>query len=421
MHNTHRSPFRSFRLVCGPPHCALVEELLRAQGFVFEPEPFLASARRLVEEPFPLGASLAALFGYIYIQDRSSMLPPLALDPPEGGTVLDMCASPGSKTGLSAQLVGNCGFVLGNEPHPGRLAVLRRNLTHLNLLQTATCSFPGENIPLPDASQSFIQLDPPCSGWGTADKHPRTRVLWRGEKLRPLLRLQRLLLKEAARLLAPGGRLVYSTCTTNPEENEAQIRFAVEELKLTLRPLSPFAGFCFDSPAPGAEGSLLVNGQASGAQGFFIALLTKDASFSSVSAAARRPSASRGVPLRPLPPEVACGALRENLPPGELLLAGDTVFFMPKTGAVHLPEHFRAEGCAVGVCRSGRLRLASRLRCLLPPAPEAGSLNLEEIGQVGALLAGRSLDTGFSGKECALYLRGLPLARLRLKGGRAVL
>ena len=78
---------RSFRLVCNPGQIPSVEALLSAQGFVFEPEPFSPLARRLLQEPFPLGRSLAAFWGYVYIQDRSSMLPPLALAPGEGAVV----------------------------------------------------------------------------------------------------------------------------------------------------------------------------------------------------------------------------------------------------------------------------------------------------------------------------------------------
>ncbi|MDE6733912.1 MAG: RsmB/NOP family class I SAM-dependent RNA methyltransferase, partial [Desulfovibrio sp.] len=106
------APGRSFRLVCAPCAIPRVEALLRAQGYAFEPEPFSPFCRRLVAEPVPLGRSLAAFFGYIYIQDRSSMLPPLALAPGAGGCALDMCASPGSKSGFLAQLVGEGGFVL---------------------------------------------------------------------------------------------------------------------------------------------------------------------------------------------------------------------------------------------------------------------------------------------------------------------
>lgn len=88
---------RSFRLTCAPADEPAVEAMLRAQGYAFEPDPFFAPARRLTAEPAPLGTSLAAFFGLIYIQDRASMLPPLALNPEPGAAVLDMCASPGAK------------------------------------------------------------------------------------------------------------------------------------------------------------------------------------------------------------------------------------------------------------------------------------------------------------------------------------
>ena len=78
--NTAReAPLRSFRITVPEPAQSGVAALLEAEGFRFEPEPFSACCRRLTAEPRPLGSSLAAFFGLIYIQDRSSMLPPLAL------------------------------------------------------------------------------------------------------------------------------------------------------------------------------------------------------------------------------------------------------------------------------------------------------------------------------------------------------
>ena len=241
---------RSFRLVCPPERIPQVEALLRAQGYDFAPEPFSPFCRRILHEPRPLGASLAAFFGYIYIQDRSSMLPPLALGLAAGESVLDVCASPGSKTGFLAQLAGPEGFVLANEPSPARLATLRANLHQCNLLQAATCSYSGDALPLSPASWRAILLDPPCSGWGTAEKHPRVLKLWQGDKLKTLVSLQQRLLRHCASLLAPGGRMVYSTCTTNEAENEAQVRFAEEELGLVRERLAPFPGFvCRNGPA----------------------------------------------------------------------------------------------------------------------------------------------------------------------------
>ena len=166
--NPSRPTGRSFRLVCPPEQMPQVESLLRAQGYEFEPEPFSPFCRRLLCEPRPLGSSLAAFFGYIYIQDRSSMLPPLALAPRQGEAVLDMCASPGSKTGFLGQLTGPDGFVLGNELSRARLATLRANLHACNLPHVGTCSFEGQALPLTPGTWDAIQLDPPCSGWGFA-------------------------------------------------------------------------------------------------------------------------------------------------------------------------------------------------------------------------------------------------------------
>ncbi|MDR2696517.1 MAG: RsmB/NOP family class I SAM-dependent RNA methyltransferase [Deltaproteobacteria bacterium] len=420
MPEIHTRPSRSFRLICRREHASLVEDFLREQGFAFATETFFPLARRLLEEPFPLGASLASVFGYIYLQDRSSMLPPLALNPPPGAAVLDMCASPGSKASLLAQLVGEAGFVLANEPNPRRLALLRQNLLRLNLLQAGTCSFPGEDIPMPPASWEYIQLDPPCSGWGTEKKHPRVRALWKDDKVLPLARLQRRLLKEAARLLAPGGRLVYSTCTTNPRENEEQIRFATDELGLVLLPLRPFAGFSFDTPAPGAEGSLLVNGHASGAQGFFLALLTKPGGVETPRTPPDPAPAGAALRHRP-PPDALEDGVRALLPPGVIALAGENMCFLPQTGLERLPGDLRWQGCVLGKMQGGRVRLSPRLHRLLPPLPGTDSLNLDSIAPLADLVAGRGLSPPPRGKRAFLYWRGLPLARLSVKGSRALL
>lgn len=265
MQNTntaHEAPLRSFRITVPEPAQSGVAALLEEEGFRFEPEPFSACCRRLTAEPRPLGSSLAAFFGLIYIQDRSSMLPPLALAPEKGAAVLDMCASPGSKTGFLAQLVGPGGFVLANEVSHSRLFTLRQNLRVCNFLQAGTCSYEGQNIPLAPGSLRYIQLDPPCSGWGTAVKNPKVMALWHDDKVKPLIGLQRLLLRRAAELLAPGGVVVYSTCTTNSGENERQVEYAEACLGLTREPLDPFPGFYWDD-REGSEGTLRVDGERS--------------------------------------------------------------------------------------------------------------------------------------------------------------
>lgn len=426
------APGRSFRLVCEPGRVTQVETLLHAQGYDFEPEPFSPFCRRLVTEPVPLGRSLAAFFGYIYIQDRSSMLPPLALAPESGAAVLDMCASPGSKSGFLAQLVGTGGFVLANEPNPARLATLRANLHACNLLQAGTCAFPGEQLPLRPASWRHILLDPPCSGWGTATKHPRTLKLWRKGKITPLISLQQRLLRHAATLLAPGGLLLYSTCTTNETENEAQVHFAEEELGLVRVPLTPFPGFAWEE-RPGGHGTLRVDGARSQAQGFYLALLRAPADSaparnahegSGGRPASRRRPVATGIPLAPLALGGPC-CDPARLPSGEVLRFGDKVRFMPQAAPALVPPDFGWAAALLGrIDGAGAFVPTPRLRCLTPENPQGGpapgALVLEEVDEVTALLEGRSRHTGLTGREAPLWWQDLPLGYVSLRQGRVL-
>lgn len=412
---------RSFRIVAPGTLRPQVEDLLRMQGYAFEPEPFAPFCYRLLEEPRPLGSSLAAFFGYVYIQDRSSMLPPLALAPRVGSAVLDMCASPGSKTSLLAQLVGSSGFVLGNEANPTRLGTLRANLRQMNLVQVGTTCQQGEQLPLAPATWENIQLDPPCSGWGTADKHPKVMQLWQAEKCQPLIALQQALLRKAASLLVPGGRLVYSTCTTHEAENEAQVRFAEEECGLVREPLAAFPSFSFEE-RPGGEGTLRVDGEQSAAQGFYIALLRKPAqsvetgSFADEDTHEERAGKGR---------EIAREKLADpcfdpkRLPPGRVALFGDAVRFVPE-GAQGLRLSW--QGALLGKLPGGNFSPDTRLRCCLPTPGEAPehALVLDDIADISALLAGQSRQTGLSGRQVGLWWRDLPLGILALKQGRAL-
>ncbi|GAB6038284.1 RsmB/NOP family class I SAM-dependent RNA methyltransferase [Fundidesulfovibrio butyratiphilus] len=429
-------------MVCREAETPLVQALLASQGFRFEPEPFSPWCRRLTDEPFPLGASLAARFGLIYIQDRSSMLPPLALAPEPGAAVLDMCASPGGKTSFLAQLAGPTGFVLGNEPGQDRLATLRQNLTRMNLAQAATCAYPGQDLPAGQARWTRILLDPPCSGWGTAEKNPKVLTLWREEKTAPLTALQRLLLAKAADLLAPGGRILYSTCTTNTAENEEQVAFAVNELGLELRPLPRFAGFCFHEPALAqAEGSLRVDQEGSQAQGFYLALLVKsgeEAEDASGGRGRNSPPAPRDLGGDGLPgrssgkrgsrrgekkgedewAEVPCdeGFAWDALPPGRIQTRGDVAYFVSDRARGLLPP--KMLGWRLGRMKGGRFRPWGRARILVDP--KAARLDLDDPAPLAALLSGQSLDAPTRSGVLGLSFRGLPLGFLTVKNGRAL-
>ena len=424
---------------------AAVEALLEAEGFGFRPEPFFERARALTTEPFPLGESLAARFGFIYIQDRSSMLPPLALAPEPDERVLDMCASPGSKTSQLAGMVGPKGFVLGNEPSRDRLATLRANLTRLGLVQAATTSAPGQKLPFPAHTWNRILLDPPCSGWGTVKRHPKAATLWTDDKTAPLIALQRTLLTHAAMLLAPGGRLVYSTCTTNPEENERQTEFAREKLGLTPLPLPTLEGFVLED-GPGLDCCWRVRGETEDGggqgQGFFIALFGKPDTGREAPppTAEERPRVRakgkgkrRDLPGRRLNPDRldhAADVRFDNLPPGEIYDFNGRVFFLPAPALETMPEGLAWQGCPVGRVKNGRFRPDPGARMLLPDygqgeqaletAREAGHVVIEDPAVLRDLLSGRSVAVDKGPSTTGLYFGSLPLGWASRKGSRLI-
>lgn len=407
---------RSFRLVCEPEAIPHVEELLAEEGFRFEPEPFSPFCRRLAHEPIPLGSSLAAFFGYIYIQDRSAMLPPLALNPPKAAAALDMCASPGGKSGFLAQLAGKEGFVLANEPNRTRLATLRANLARCSLINVGASSQPGEKLAAGDGAWPFILLDPPCSGWGTANKNPKALSMWQGEKVDRLANLQRLLLRRAARLLAPGGLLLYSTCTTNSAENEAQTLFAENELGLERVPIAPFPGFVFEE-RPGGQGCLLVAGEESQAQGFYLSLLRKPGS---AAKGEKPPTALLARAGGTLQAADLAGPTFDPalLPEGKLAVFGGKARFLP-AASLSLPGDFAWQAPILGrFSPTGPFIPDARVRMGLPsPRPE-NALVLDGIGELRPLLKGQSIKTALKGKQAALWWRNLPLGRAVLKDGR---
>lgn len=336
------------------------------------------------------------------------MLPPLALSPAPGSAILDMCASPGGKSSFLAQLAGDGGFVLANEPNGARLVTLRANIARLNLLNIGTSALNGADMPAVIGGWPYILLDAPCSGWGTVKKNPQALRMWRGKKTLPLISLQRRLLARSAELLAPGGHLVYSTCTTNPDENEAQIQYAINNLGLRHIPLKPFPGFVFDNEAL-ENGALLVDGPACASQGFFMALLEKN-----------------GTPVPEEPPLEKtecklCGPLFDprQFPPGECVEINDKLRFIPSRSSI-LPPGFPWCGFLLGEIRKGGAFSPQwRLRRGLVPGCDQ-TLVFQSVSEVRSCLSGISIRTGCKGPLISLWWRELPLGIAQIKGGRVL-
>ena len=152
--------------------------------------------------------------GDFIVQDPGTRLAIELLDPKEGERILDACAAPGGKT---VQIAWRGASVVACEVNPKRRRRLEENLARLKL--------GVEVIPELPASQTFdkVLVDAPCSNTGVLRRRPDARWNWNEEKLAALVKLQSDILDACASRVAPGGVLVYSTCSNEPEENEAQV------------------------------------------------------------------------------------------------------------------------------------------------------------------------------------------------------
>ncbi|NOX38389.1 MAG: NOL1/NOP2/sun family putative RNA methylase [Calditrichaeota bacterium] len=213
-------------------------ELLKEQGFGFEPLEGLPNIYRITHQPYPIGKSLSHFVGHIYVQDVASMIPPLVLDPQPGEWVLDMSAAPGSKTTQMAAMMANQGVILANDVVMKRIRALINNLQRMGVTNTVVFKWFGEQF----GNQYFEQfdrvlLDPACSGLGTLHKNPEVLSWWTPNHCIRLASSQRNLIISAIKALKPGGILTYSTCTLTPEENEEVIDFALNHFPVALEPI----------------------------------------------------------------------------------------------------------------------------------------------------------------------------------------
>jgi 16S rRNA (cytosine967-C5)-methyltransferase len=213
--------------------------------------------------------------GTVFVQDEASQLIACVVDARPGDRVLDLCASPGGKTTAMAADVSGSGTIVATDVRPKRLALLRETVrlsgaAHVAIVRVGATGW------LPFAARfDRVLVDAPCSGLGTVRRDPDIRWRRREAELAGLARDQIALLSRAAEVVRPGGRLVYATCSSEPEENEGVVdAFLGAHGELALRDLrkddnrlvTPFLddrGFFRTSPA------------AHGLEAFFAAVLIR--------------------------------------------------------------------------------------------------------------------------------------------------
>ena len=192
--------------------------------------------------PGELGKSIEHLLGYFYVQEISSMLPPLALNPKPNEFILDMFASPGSKTTQISAKMQNKGTIIANDLKIGRIKILNSNLERCGVTNTLVSRKDAITFANTLAKKNIkfdkILLDAPCSGEGTLRSSPKTFKMWNIKMIKNLSKQQKKFFATAIKILKPKGTLVYSTCTHAPEENEEIVDFALKNFPVKLESIS---------------------------------------------------------------------------------------------------------------------------------------------------------------------------------------
>lgn len=203
---------------------------LESRGVTLSKVPFLENGFWVEESGFSLGATSEYLLGLYSMQEAAAQIPATLFKNVTDATVLDACAAPGGKTVQLANLMKGHGAIIAADIDSERLAALGNHLERCNVGNVVVYCLDARRVSHLETRFDHVLLDVPCSGNFAGDQD-----WFRNRTLRDVetnAGLQREILKEAAKVLRPGGEIVYSTCSLEPEEDEFNVQWAIVNLGL---------------------------------------------------------------------------------------------------------------------------------------------------------------------------------------------
>lgn len=274
---------RSIRINTIRGSVAEIKQAIEKKGWVLTPIPWCAEGFWISHpERKDVGNLWEHHLGKIYVQEAASMIPPLVLNPQPGEIVLDMCASPGSKTTQMGMMMENKGLIIANDYQGQRLQPLGINIQRSGLTNVILTLMSGKRFY--QFQFDKILVDAPCSGTGTIRKSLKTIRIWNPLMITKLARQQQELIVNAFNNLKSGGEMVYSTCSLEPEENEGVVHLLLEKFphaqivkaKLpglkTSKPVLEFNGIKYNSQI---KDTIRIWPQDNDTEGFFIVKIRK--------------------------------------------------------------------------------------------------------------------------------------------------
>jgi 16S rRNA C967 or C1407 C5-methylase (RsmB/RsmF family)/NOL1/NOP2/fmu family ribosome biogenesis protein len=389
-------------------------------GIAPDPVPWCREAWFL-PEGVRVGRTLAHAAGLCYVQEPSALAVGEALDVRPGQRVLDLAAAPGGKATLVAGRLGRAGVVVANEVQRSRVQALADNLDRWGSWRTVLA---GETVAglagrLPGAFDRVL-LDAPCSGEGLFRRDPAAAAQWRPGQVRGSADRQRGLLADAARLVRPGGVLVYSTCTFAPEENEHQVAGFLaghpdwEVLEVPWHPgFAPGRpDWCLGGP-PELSRTVRLWPHLLRGEGHFVAKLGRPGPAG---------GASGTLPSRSWGPERVLGAWRgfvadalEEEPPG-VVAVGERVYSVADEELAGAGLRLVRPGLLLGRVRPGRFEPAHALAMAAGPGSTRRARGLDDH-QAAAFIRGEALDHGGPAGWTLVTWNDWPLGWGRAAGG----
>ena len=323
--------------------------------------------------------------GVYYLQEASAMAPVALLDPKPGERVCDLCAAPGGKTTqIAGRMLGE-GFLLCNEINPKRAKILSRNIERMGVANAlVTNEHPATLADRFPEGFDRVLIDAPCSGEGMFRKEEAAVTDWSQETVDMCARRQAEILHSGAKMVRPGGRLVYSTCTFAPEEDE----WAVAEF---LRNHPEFEPEVMETPwfVPGENGSHRMWPHKLLGEGHFAAVLRKKGD----GECEYTPAASGKLPREW---QSFARELGIKLPPGKPVMFGQSLFWAPEG----MPEIGRLKvlrpGLELGTVKKDRFEPAHALALWLKDAANVQDYG-PESAEIGKYVHGDVVPSGVRG------------------------
>lgn len=411
------------------------ERLRSLLPFAVAGTPFAANGM-VTAADFRAGSDPLHHAGAYYMQEPSAMSAVTLLSPQKGERVLDLCAAPGGKSTQIAAALGHTGLLWANEYVPARARVLAQNLERCGVRRAVVSC--GDTARLADALPAWfdaVLADVPCSGEGMFRKEAEALAGWSEDNIRLCAARSEEILDNAAACVRMGGRLVVSTCTFAPEENEwAIVRFLHKHPDFSLENAAlPFGEPAFDAEriAPFGEAELLPFARSlplsfcrrifpwHGGEGHFLALLRRagEGAVPSVRTAAppdRSGAADAAAELY--------GTCFHTAADGVFVRTGDTVRLLPTELPAAAGVHILSAGVAAARIITGRTLRAEPAHALFQSADPAACRRLVDLSQddarLRAFLRGEELGVDCPDGWTGVAVEGILTGFGKVAGGR---